>query len=140
MPSGVTESRRLEIRCGLKNKDQVRKVYVHMLNGTLIATERALCCIVENYQTEEVIDQIFQSFCNTEPYFILGPSRPQSLAAIYGWARILTLGERATEELAKEEGINECVPRFTNCRLYCCWAYNRNIVYSSSSFSEKKCS
>ena len=29
-------------------------VYVHMLNGTLCATERALCCLVENYQTPEV--------------------------------------------------------------------------------------
>ena len=26
-----------------------------MLNGTLCATERALCCIVENYQTPEVM-------------------------------------------------------------------------------------
>ncbi len=42
------------MRCGLKTKDQARKVYVHMLNGTLCATERALCCIVENYQTPEV--------------------------------------------------------------------------------------
>jgi hypothetical protein len=25
-----------------------------MLNGTLCATERALCCVVENYQTPEV--------------------------------------------------------------------------------------
>lgn len=25
-----------------------------MLNGTLCATERALCCLVENYQTPEV--------------------------------------------------------------------------------------
>jgi seryl-tRNA synthetase len=49
-----TESRRLEVRCGLKSKDQTRKVYVHMLNGTLCATERALCCLVENYQTPEV--------------------------------------------------------------------------------------
>ncbi|KAI0269547.1 serine-tRNA ligase [Russula aff. rugulosa BPL654] len=47
------QSRRLEIRCGLKSKDQSRKVYVHMLNGTLCATERALCCLVENYQTPE---------------------------------------------------------------------------------------
>ncbi|GJJ14505.1 hypothetical protein Clacol_008769 [Clathrus columnatus] len=46
------QSRRLEVRCGLKTKDQTRKVYVHMLNGTLCATERALCCLVENYQTE----------------------------------------------------------------------------------------
>ena len=50
----AAESRRLEIRCGLKTKDQARKVYVHMLNGTLTATERALCCLVENYQTPDV--------------------------------------------------------------------------------------
>ena len=50
----VLESRRLEVRCGLKTKEQTRKVYVHMLNGTLCATERALCCLVENYQTAEV--------------------------------------------------------------------------------------
>lgn len=53
------QSRRLEVRCGLKKQadDQprnlARKLYVHMLNGTLCATERALCCIVENYQTPE---------------------------------------------------------------------------------------
>lgn len=49
-----TESRSLEVRCGIKKKDEVRKKYVHMLNGTLCATERALCCLVENYQTPEV--------------------------------------------------------------------------------------
>jgi seryl-tRNA synthetase len=48
------ESRRLEVRCGIKSKDQTRKVYVHMLNGTLCATERALCCLAENYQTPDV--------------------------------------------------------------------------------------
>jgi len=47
------QSRRLEVRCGLRSKDQQRKVYVHMLNGTMCATERALCCLVENYQTPE---------------------------------------------------------------------------------------
>ncbi|KAF5384438.1 hypothetical protein D9615_003329 [Tricholomella constricta] len=47
------QSRRLEVRCGIKSKDQTRKVYVHMLNGTLCATERALCCLAENYQTPE---------------------------------------------------------------------------------------
>lgn len=50
----LLESRRLEIRCGQKTKDQARKVYVHMLNGTLCATTRAICCIAENYQTPEV--------------------------------------------------------------------------------------
>lgn len=51
------ESRRLEVRCGIKKdkKDpQERKVYVHMLNGTLCATTRAMSCIAENYQTPKV--------------------------------------------------------------------------------------
>ena len=30
-----------------------KKEYVHMLNGTLSATERTLCCVLENYQTAE---------------------------------------------------------------------------------------
>lgn len=49
-----TESRRLEVRHGLKKGGEERKAYVHMLNGTLCATERALCCVVENWQTPEV--------------------------------------------------------------------------------------
>jgi hypothetical protein len=32
--------------------DQV-KHYVHLLNSTLTATERTLCCLLENYQTRE---------------------------------------------------------------------------------------
>jgi len=58
------QSRRLEVRCGLKTKDQARKVYVHMLNGTLCATERALCCIVENYQTADglVIPEVLRPY------------------------------------------------------------------------------
>ena len=49
-----TESRSLEVRCGVKKQNDPIKRYVHMLNGTLCATERAMCCIVENYQTKEV--------------------------------------------------------------------------------------
>ncbi|CAE6501016.1 unnamed protein product [Rhizoctonia solani] len=47
------QSRRLRIQCGQKQKGDSRTNWVHMLNGTLCATERALCCIVENYQTPE---------------------------------------------------------------------------------------
>ncbi|KAJ1974382.1 gamma-tubulin [Dimargaris verticillata] len=45
------QSRRLEIRCGTKKMGDREKRYVHCLNSTLCATERALCCILENYQT-----------------------------------------------------------------------------------------
>lgn len=47
------QARRLETRFGLakKQSDPV-KVYVHMLNSTLSATERTLCCLLETFQTE----------------------------------------------------------------------------------------
>jgi seryl-tRNA synthetase len=47
------QSRRLEVRCGVKVKGETEKLFVHMLNGTLCATERAMCCLVETYQTED---------------------------------------------------------------------------------------
>lgn len=47
------QSRNLEVRLGQKKMNDNEKKYVHMLNGTLCATERTLCCILENYQTEE---------------------------------------------------------------------------------------
>jgi len=38
--------------------------FVHLLNGTLCATERTLCCVVENYQTSEGvrIPEVLQPF------------------------------------------------------------------------------
>ncbi|KAJ2433333.1 Cytosolic seryl-tRNA synthetase, partial [Coemansia sp. RSA 2440] len=47
------QSRNLEIRCGTKKMGDREKKYVHCLNSTLCATERALCCLLENYQTPE---------------------------------------------------------------------------------------
>ncbi|XP_057960464.1 serine--tRNA ligase [Malania oleifera] len=46
------QSRRLEIRYGQKKGNEQAKQYVHLLNSTLTATERTLCCILENYQRE----------------------------------------------------------------------------------------
>ncbi|CAM6018027.1 unnamed protein product [Sphagnum balticum] len=47
------QSRNLEIRYGQKKMNDQVKHYVHLLNSTLTATERTLCCILENYQTRE---------------------------------------------------------------------------------------
>ncbi|RUP24774.1 hypothetical protein BC936DRAFT_138893, partial [Jimgerdemannia flammicorona] len=47
------QSRRLEIRCGVKKMGDREKKYVHCLNSTLCATERALCAVLENWQTED---------------------------------------------------------------------------------------
>jgi seryl-tRNA synthetase len=53
------QSRALEIRCGNKTQLDKTKKYVHCLNGTLCATTRTLCCILENYQTEDVCTTVF---------------------------------------------------------------------------------
>lgn len=44
------QSRAMEIRCGIKKMGDREKKYVHMLNATLCATGRAICCLLENYQ------------------------------------------------------------------------------------------
>lgn len=47
------QSRALEIRYGTKQLTEIKKKYVHALNSTLCATERALCCVIENYQAAD---------------------------------------------------------------------------------------
>lgn len=63
------QSRNLEIRCGVKMQNDREKKYVHCLNSTLCATERALCCILENYQTEEGlrVPQVLRKYIPGEP-------------------------------------------------------------------------
>jgi seryl-tRNA synthetase len=48
------QSRALDIRYGTKMATDVKKKFVHCLNATLCATTRTLCCLLENFQTEEV--------------------------------------------------------------------------------------
>lgn len=48
------QARNLEVRYGQPKKGpESTKLYCHLLNSTLTATERTLCCILENYQTPE---------------------------------------------------------------------------------------
>jgi seryl-tRNA synthetase len=39
----------------LQSNEQAKK-YVHLLNSTLTATERTMCCILENYQKEDGVE------------------------------------------------------------------------------------
>lgn len=59
------QSRKMDIRFRPK-KDNKEKLFVHMLNATLCATERTLCAILENYQTPDgiIIPKVLQ------PYFL----------------------------------------------------------------------
>ncbi|RVD90961.1 Seryl-tRNA synthetase [Tubulinosema ratisbonensis] len=57
------QSRSGEIRFG-KGKIKGEKMYVHMLNGTLCAVQRTLCCLVENYQTNDgiVVPEVLRKY------------------------------------------------------------------------------
>ncbi|KAI0434498.1 seryl-tRNA synthetase [Xylaria sp. FL1042] len=62
------QTRELGIRFGPKKQkgtaDSARKVYTHALNATLCATERTLCCVLENYQTPEglVVPEVLRKY------------------------------------------------------------------------------
>jgi len=115
------QSRRLEVRYGTGGKtDDGKKVYVHMLNSTLCATERCLCCIVENYQTQGGIKvpKVLQPhmggvkfipFVNEMPKPKKGPATPQFVPTA---EQVKELQEECEEEGKAElqEYMNGIVP------------------------------
>lgn len=60
------QARKLKIRMG-KVGTQKEKDIVHTLNSTAIATERTICCILENYQNEDhsiTIPKVLRKYMN----------------------------------------------------------------------------
>jgi len=60
------QARKLKIRMGRVGSDK-EKVTVHTLNSTAIATERTICCILENYQNKDhsiSIPDVLQKYMN----------------------------------------------------------------------------
>ncbi|KAI4204370.1 MAG: hypothetical protein LQ350_001126 [Teloschistes chrysophthalmus] len=66
------QSRALDIRYGTKTAIDAKKKYVHALNSTLCATERALCCVLENYQTDSgiIVPEVLRKYIPGAPEFI----------------------------------------------------------------------
>lgn len=66
------QTRELEIRFGVKKQTATRKEYVHALNGTLCATERTLCCLLENFQTPDgfKVPKVLQKYIPGQPEFL----------------------------------------------------------------------
>ncbi|KKK15969.1 hypothetical protein P175DRAFT_0504437 [Aspergillus ochraceoroseus IBT 24754] len=66
------QARALGIRYGAKKTTDVKKSYVHALNATLCATERTLCCVLENYQTAEgfVVPEVLRKYIPGAPEFL----------------------------------------------------------------------
>ncbi|MHA1988139.1 MAG: serine--tRNA ligase [Promethearchaeota archaeon] len=60
------QARKLKIRMGKVGAAQSKEV-LHTLNSTAIATERTICCILENYQNEDhsiTIPKVLQNYMN----------------------------------------------------------------------------
>lgn len=67
------QTRELQIRYGAKKEtDSYEKTYAHALNCTLCATERAMCCVLENYQREDGIEvpEVLRKYIPGNPTFL----------------------------------------------------------------------
>jgi len=66
------QTRELDIRYGPKTQTGANKVFAHALNATLCATERALCCVLENYQTADgvVVPEVLRKYIPGQPEFL----------------------------------------------------------------------
>lgn len=60
--------------CSWQNDEQAKQ-YVHMLNSTLTATERTVCCILENYQTEDgvIVPEVLRPFMGGKEFLHFKP-------------------------------------------------------------------
>lgn len=54
--SNCTDYQSRRVQAKIMNAKKGENEYVHMLNSTLSATERTLCCIVENHQTDKGVN------------------------------------------------------------------------------------
>ena len=80
------QSRGLDVRLQLgKEKSGKDKVFVHMLNATLCATERTMCCVLENNQTPE------------------GVKIPKALQPFMGGIDFVPYNKKATEQFMEKK-------------------------------------
>ena len=94
------QSRRLDIRCGVKkNTFENQKKYVHCLNSTLCATERTICCILENYQTAEgvVVPEVLRPYMGGKEFIPFAVPKETKKVCIFNTvsmaSHILTYGK-----------------------------------------------
>ena len=74
------------------------KAYVHMLNATLVATERTICCILENYQDETGIKvpKVLQPYMNGKTHIPFKFDPPKQTAGVIA-------ANKEAEELKKQQ-------------------------------------
>lgn len=94
------QSRELNIRFGAKLQTETRKKYVHLLNCTLCATERTLCCLVENFQTEDgfVVPKPLRKYLlNEEEFFPFTKELPKDSTSLKAKGKVEKVAEKVKD-------------------------------------------
>ncbi len=70
--SNCTDYQSVSMDIRLRRKAKKTREFVHCINSTLCATERTMCCLVENYQTSDgfVVPEVLRPYLGTDfvPY------------------------------------------------------------------------
>jgi outer membrane biosynthesis protein TonB len=100
--------------CGIKKMGDREKKYVHMLNATLCATGRAICCLLENYQDEGgvKIPEVLVPFMGGITYlpFVRDSKLATTIEKPLSNATTTTKGENKAPQPPKEEKKKEEKP------------------------------
>eukprot|EP00475_Leptophrys_vorax_P023006 TRINITY_DN31340_c2_g1_i1.p1 TRINITY_DN31340_c2_g1~~TRINITY_DN31340_c2_g1_i1.p1 ORF type:complete len:494 (-),score=54.49 TRINITY_DN31340_c2_g1_i1:20-1501(-) len=102
------QARRLEIRYGQKKSNETTKQYVHLLNSTLTATERTICCLLETHQTETgvTVPEVLRPFMMGVDFlpFVNDPPKPAAAQEKAKAGAGKGAGGKAKEAKGKKEG------------------------------------
>lgn len=68
--SNCTDYQARAMNTRLRTGEKDKKTYVHMLNSTLCATTRTICCLLENYQDETgvLVPEVLQPYTGCERF------------------------------------------------------------------------
>ncbi len=80
------QARAMDTKFGFKKQVADAKQYVHMLNGTLTATERTICCLLENYQTEKgiIVPEVLRKYMDDIDFIPFVKPKPAHQAGVGG--------------------------------------------------------
>ncbi|EGD76936.1 seryl-tRNA synthetase [Salpingoeca rosetta] len=99
------QARRLNIRYGQK-KMNARTEHVHMLNSTLCATTRTICCILENFQVGDL-----ESNGGIVVPEVLRPFMPDQYKEFIPFVKPAPIDEEAAKEAAKKEAAEKAAAK-----------------------------
>jgi len=94
------QSRRLRIRYG-QTKSSTTTPYVHMLNATMCAVTRVICCLLENHQTEDGVNIPAA----------LAPFMPEKYSKFIPFVKPAPIDQETKKSKKQKEGMQKAKPQ-----------------------------